>query len=264
VSAGDPGAIARGRIEVTAPSPRRNEKPLISGKQWNMIESEDDMEGHYLLLVDLKKSTRLTRGAAERVFGQLEGRLVELNRTLDPPPVLGLTISYGDEVAGLFDSPIHLYNIVDQVRDWLYPEAGIRFVAARGAIGRLSEDIRQVGGEVFKRADEAIRAIKRDRRFCRWLIGGATVNTTLDALTEISNAVLEDMTEYQREVYRQLAAGLNQTDIAALLSKHRQSVSDAVKRGHAESVLEARAAINGLLAEVSSMENDRISRDNER
>lgn len=222
------------------------------------------MEDHYLLLVDLKKSTRLAPGAAERVFGQLEGRLVELNRKLDPPPVLGLTISYGDEIAGLFDTPVHLYDIVDQVRDWLHPEAGIRFVAARGAIGRLSEDIRQVGGEVFKRADAAIRAIKRDRRFCRWLIGGATVNTTLDALTEISNAVLEDMTDYQREVYRELAAGRSQTDIAALLSKHRQSVSDAAKRGHAESVLEARAAINGLLAEVSSMENDRISRDNER
>lgn len=229
-----------------------------------MIESEDGVEDHYLLLVDLKRSTRLTRGAAERVFGRLEARLVDLNRSLEPPPVLGLTISYGDEIAGLFDTPVHLYTIVDQIRDWLHPDAGIRFVAARGAIGRLSEDIRQVGGEVFKRADGAIRAIKKQRRFCRWLIGGAAGNTTLDALTEISNAVLEDMTAYQREVYRLLAGGLNQAEIAAQMGKHPQSVSDAVRRGHAELVLEARGAIDGLLAGMQSMEDNRLQRNNPR
>ncbi|PWB68444.1 MAG: hypothetical protein C3F15_16330, partial [Holophagae bacterium] len=63
------------------------------------------MNDHYLLLVDVKRSTDLTPRVAERVFGTLEERLADLSRRLDPAPVLGLSISYGDEVAGLFDTP---------------------------------------------------------------------------------------------------------------------------------------------------------------
>ncbi|HOC42290.1 MAG TPA: hypothetical protein PKJ99_04645 [Thermoanaerobaculales bacterium] len=218
----------------------------------------------FLLLVDVKGSTGLTPRVAERVFGTLEERLAGLSRRLDPAPVLGLSISYGDEVAGLFDTPVHLYSVVDQVRDWLHPEAAIRFVAARGSIGRFSHDIRQVGGEVFKRADDAVRAIKKERRFCRWLIGDATTNAALDALTEMSNAVLEDMTVYQREVYRLLASGLSQAEIAGRMRKHRQSVSDAVRRGHAELVLEAAAAIGGLLHAIPSMRSDGFQKLNEK
>ncbi len=214
------------------------------------------MPDRYLLLVDLKGSTQLAPKVAERLFGRLEKRLPALNRRLDPAPVLGLSISYGDEVAGLFDTPAHLYSVVDQIRGWLHPEVAIRFVAAHGSIGRFSQDIRQVGGEVFKRADDAVRAIKKERRFCRWLIGDGTTNAALDALTEISNAVLEDMTAYQREVYRLLASGLSQAEIAGRMGKHRQSVSDAVRRGHAELVLEAADAIGSLLAAIPSMRID--------
>lgn len=222
------------------------------------------MNDHYLLLVDVKRSTDLTPRVAERVFGTLEERLADLSRRLDPAPVLGLSISYGDEVAGLFDTPAYLYSVVDQIRDWLHPEVAIRFVAAHGSIGRLSQDIRQVGGEVFKRADDAVRAIKKERRFCRWLIGDGTTNAALDALTEISNAVLEDMTVYQREVYRLLASGLSQTEIAGRMGKHRQSVSDAVRRGHAELVLEASDAIGRLLDAIPSMKIDGFPRLNEK
>jgi DNA-binding CsgD family transcriptional regulator len=211
----------------------------------------DTVSHRYLLLVDLKDSTRLAPDAADRLFVRLEERLAELNRHLDPAPVLGLTISYGDEVAGLFDTPVHLYDIAQQIRDWLRPEVGIRFVAVRGPIGRYSADIRQVGGEVFKRADGAIRAIKRSRRVCRWLIGSPNVDTTLDSLTEMSNAVLEGMTDYQREVYGLLAGGLSQTEAAARLGKYPQSVSDAVRRGRADLVLEATKASTDCLQRSS-------------
>ncbi len=166
----------------------------------------DAVSHHYLLLVDLKDSTRLAPDAADRLFVRLEERLAELNRHLDPAPVLGLTISYGDEVAGLFDTPVHLYDIAQQIRDWLHPEVGIRFVAVRGPIGRYSADIRQVGGEVFKRADGAIRAIKKKPPLLQVVDREPHVDTALDSLTEMSNAVLEGMTDYQREVYGLLAA----------------------------------------------------------
>jgi hypothetical protein len=40
------------------------------------------------------------------------------------------------------------------------------------------------------------------------------------------------------------------------MGKHRQSVSDAVRRGHAELVLEAADAIGSLLAAIPSMRID--------
>jgi DNA-binding CsgD family transcriptional regulator len=222
----------------------------------------DTSHNRYLLLIDLRESTKLAPEVASQVLARLEQRLAGLNSDVDPAPVLGLSLSYGDEVAGLFDRPQSLYGVVDQVRDALWPEVTVRFVAAYGAIGRASDDIRQVGGEVFKRANEAIQKLKKRRRFCSWLMGDPILDAALDSLTEMGNALLEDMTEYQREVYRLLAANLSQKQIAEKLGKHKQSVSEASSRGRAELVLEARNSIHGLVAADWSMGNRGLSKDN--
>jgi hypothetical protein len=48
------------------------------------------------------------------------------------------------------------------------------------------------------------------------------------------------------------------------MGKHRQSVSDAVRRGHAELVLEASDAIGRLLDAIPSMKIDGFPRLNEK
>lgn len=224
----------------------------------------DLTRNYFLLLVDLRESTKLAPTLATPLLTMLDERLVHLNAELEPAPVLGLSLSYGDEVAGLFDGPRSLYEVVDEIRDWLWPHVKLRFVAARGTIGRASSDIRQVGGEVFRRANDAILQLKKRRRFSAWLMGDPALDAALDSLTEMSNALLEDMTDYQREVYRLLAAGLSQKQIAARLGKHKQSVSDALSRGHAELVLEARGSISRLLAAGWSMENRELTKDNQK
>jgi DNA-binding CsgD family transcriptional regulator len=208
----------------------------------------DVLQSYYLLLIDLKESTKLAPQVASLQFARLEERLGYLNAILDPGPVLGLSLSYGDEVAGLFDSPHSLYQAVDEVRDSLWPDLTVRFVATWGFVGRESDDIRQVGGEIFKRASEAILHLKKRRRFCAWLMGNPTLDAALDSLSEMSNSLLDEMTEYQRNVYRLLAGGHAQKEIAARMQKLPQSVSDAIKRGRADLVLEAKEAIAGLLA----------------
>lgn len=210
----------------------------------------DIRKPYYLLLVDIQRSTLLDPADREKVFGALETEIRRLNETVDPRPVRKLQISYGDEIAGLFDSPGGLYDIADSLRHALYGVTDIRFVACRGQVGVDAEDLREAGGEVFKRANQLMSGsggLKKARRFCRWEIGPDLQNRALTALTEISHRMLNHMTAYQYHVFRLVRSGLSQAEAAVHLGRHRQSVSEAVKRGGAQEVLEAEDSIRALL-----------------
>lgn len=207
----------------------------------------DARADYYLLLIDIRGSTRLAMPKARQLMEKLEVELRRINRTLKPKPVLGLSMSYGDEVAGLFTTPARLFDVLMAVRNVLHPGVGLRFVVTRGKIAVSSKDIRKVGGEVFKKANEAMQRIKKRNRFCCWLLGEPIFDAVLTSLVEMSNALLEDMTQYQREVFILLEQGFAQKIVARKLKKHPQSVSDAVKRSKAGIVLDAHRAIRGLL-----------------
>ncbi len=186
-----------------------------------------------------------------RVFQTLEEELQRINSTITPKPVRNLQISYGDEIAGLFDSPVNLYNVVDAVQQAIFEIGKIRFVAVCGYAGVVTEDIRQIGGEVFKSAGKLMSDLKRSRSFCRWSLGDTLQDRILTSLTEMSNLLLNNMTSYQYKVYCLLKSGASQVEIAAKLLKHQQSVSDAVKRGSAEEVLQAEETIRAVLLSLS-------------
>jgi hypothetical protein len=205
---------------------------------------------YYLLLIDIKQSTRIPAAGRKAAFGRLEQQLAELNNDPDIAPVRGLEISYGDEVAGLFRTPARLYRIIQILRKTLLPEMTFRFIVTHGKIGIVSKDIRRIGGIVFKDADTGIKKLKRQKRFCRWLIADSTTNRVLDSLTELSHEIYSRMTEYQRTVYHQLQTGSTRKKVAENLKKHPQSVSDAVKRGGAEILLDAEQTVNDLLAGI--------------
>lgn len=204
---------------------------------------------YFLLLIDIKKSTKLAEASRKTIFRQLTEKLQELNQRLQPKPLLNLKISYGDEVAGLFEHPAHFHRIVCELREALFPEATFRFVAVKGRIGVPAPDIREIGGEVFKTADEQMKRLKKRDGFCSWQIKDETGNGTLTALSEMSNTLLERMTRYQREVYQLLAQGLSQKDIADKLQKYPQSVSNAVKQGAADQVISANKVLHRLLTQ---------------
>ncbi len=204
---------------------------------------------HFLILLDIKQSSQLLGNKASSLQNRLLTLLEELNRKYKP--LINLQISYGDEIGGIFTDPVPLYEIVDKIRELLYPETHFRFVAVKGKISVHSQDIRQVGGEIFKKADREINQLKKENRFSRWLIGNPALNVALTSLSELSNAMLTDMTEYQYDVYLLLKRELPQKNIARKLQKHTQSVSDAAKRGKAELVIEAGKAIQLLLLETN-------------
>ena len=205
---------------------------------------------YYLLLIDIQGSTSLPAAVRSQVFDVLTQELRRLNETVEPKPVRSLQLSYGDEVAGLFDSPNGFYSIVSSLRDALFGFSRIRFVAVCGYAGVASEDIRQVGGDIFKRAGAMMDELKRSRGFCRWALGSELQDQVLTSLTGMSNLLLENMTSYQYEVYGLLKTGVAQTEISAKLQKHRQSVSDAAKRGGAREVLLAEASIQSVLSKL--------------
>jgi hypothetical protein len=200
---------------------------------------------YYLLLADVRGSTAASSAAA---MERLEATAPQLSVEHSSALVLGLTLSYGDEVAGLFSQPGPLYSIMRQIRDVLLPDLGVRFVVIRGRIGRPSTDIRKVGGEVFKRASTAMEKTKRSGHFCYWDVENATASAILTTLTEMTHAMFLKLSPYQREIYFGLRGGQTQSAIAGALGKYKQSVSEAVGRGNIELLIEAERLINSLLA----------------
>ena len=116
---------------------------------------------YVLFLADVKASTKLKPNVCQGVFDRIGEVIAKLNNELEPPPLLNLSISYGDEIAGLFENPRYAYRVADSLRAAAYPDTKMRFVVVQDKIGIGSEDIRQIGGPVFKQANECIRSLKR-------------------------------------------------------------------------------------------------------
>ncbi len=212
----------------------------------------DVTRDYYLLLIDVRGSTKLAPpDLARRTMNRLEKTLARLNDEMKRDLVIGLSLSYGDEVAALLRRAAHLFDVVAAVRDTLHPDATIRFVAVRGKIGVASDDIRQVGGPVFKQTDDAMVRLKKQRGFCSWLLKDRALDDTLNSLTGMSNALVEEMTDYQRRVYASLGRGMSGKLVAKRLGKYPQSVSDAGKRGRAKLVLAGEATIRRMLSAMN-------------
>lgn len=205
---------------------------------------------YYLLLIDVRGSTKMAPARLGRVMERLGAELPRIHRRFGRDLALGLRVSYGDEVAGLFAAASGLYDAVVAVRDTLHPDARLRFVVVKGRVAVASRDIRKVGGVAFKQADDAMERLKRQRGFARWLVGDPLTDTVLNSLAGMSNTLLEGMTTYQRQVYALLSQGVSRKDAARKLRKYLQSVSTAARTGKADAVLEAEATIRGVLARL--------------
>ncbi len=207
-----------------------------------------DMHCPYVLfLADVQASSKLEPAVCQGVFARIQEVIIELNSELRPPPILNLSISYGDEIAGLFEHARCAYRVADSLREATYPDTAIRFVVVQDKIGKSSEDIRQIGGPVFKQASERILSPKKKNRFCSWDLGRERLDGPLEALVGLSNGLIQRMTDYQRQVWRLLRSGRSQAQIADMFGKHRQSVSRALMEGGGDLVIIAENHIQSLL-----------------
>jgi len=204
---------------------------------------------YYLLLIDIINSTQLSNKQFNRKMDLLEKILNNFNHHLKKDLVIPLSISYGDEIAGLFYTPENIFNVVVEIRKNFYPLTNIRFAVVKGLIARDSSDIRQVGGIIFKKANKAIDVLKKNNRFCSWQFGNLITDKTLDSLCEISEVVLQNMSEYQRNVFELYRTGLTQKQIADKLGKYPQSIWDAIQSSKAHYLIDAEQTVNLILKE---------------
>ena len=207
----------------------------------------DTKTDYYLLLIDVVNSTKLSYEDINIKMDLLENKLISLNKNLKNNLVLPLNLSYGDEIAGLFQTPENVYNVVVEIRKIFYPITSIRYVVVKGSVARISSDIRKIGGMIFKKANKTIEFLKKNNRLCSWQLEDSLINKTLDSLCEISNVILQDMSEYQRNVFELYREGHTQKQIAIILSKHSQSIWDAIQRSKANYIVEAELTINLIL-----------------
>ncbi len=202
----------------------------------------------YLIIGDLRGSTRASARERERLLQKLERTTADLNARLAPKPLRGLAINYGDEIAGIFRTPEPLYEVMSAYRAAIGRDAGIRFVVAYGEVGTMSKDLVKVGGEIYKIANAAMSRLKPTPLFCAWRLPDALESETLSALCNAVDALSRSMTDYQYQVLELMRTGASQTDIAQTLGKFPQSVSDAVKRGRIDEILAAESVIAARLA----------------
>lgn len=207
-------------------------------------------KSYYLLLFDIKDSTKLSSNKAKEKYDHFEKSIMLFNKQLNNDIALPISINYGDEIAGLFTSPRPFYQIVSKFRQIVYPETIIRFVAVKGKVTVASNDMRQVGGTIFKTANNEMSRLKKEERFCWWGIDKEPINESLTALCEVSDLLLNEMSVYQRSVFMLLSEGLNQKEIALKLNKYSQSIWDAIQRSKAEYIIRAENAIVKLLSEL--------------
>lgn len=208
----------------------------------------DNRRDYYLLLADIKGSSDLTAQANTALMARLIPALEAQNDAHSADLAYPLEINYGDEFAGLFSNPRAIYQIVTTIRAALRGLASFRFVVAHGRIGFAGQTIREMGGPVFDTAASALSDLKKKKSFARWIMGQNTTRLSLDALTNGAHSLLQDMTDYQYDVFRLQSAGLKGVEIAKALSKDPRSVSNAKKTGHAKTAIALEQAIHSILA----------------
>lgn len=214
----------------------------------------DNKTDYYLILADIKGSSALNSTRSASVMERLLPELARQNDRLSHDLVYPLEVNYGDEFAGLFSSPRGLYRLISDVRETLRPTATFRFVVAYGRIGYAGGTLPEMGGPVFERAAQALKALKTARKFSDWKLGDPANDAALTAMTNAANTMINDMTDYQYTVYWLEKAGLKGTEIAEKLGKNPRSISNAKKTGHSNDVISLERAVEALLDRTAANE----------
>ena len=171
-----------------------------------------------------------------------------VNERFEAALIAPFEINYGDEFAALFSELAPIQTVIHLVRDSLREFTTFRFVVARGHVNHLEGSVRQMGGPVFKQASQLLETLKTSNRFSAWRVSDQLTDDTLECLTNLSNALIHEMTEYQYEIFTLLMNRLPQIEIAKRLQKYPQSVSRAIHQSHADQVIDAEITLNNYLA----------------
>ena len=207
---------------------------------------------YYLLLADIEDSTSLPPARFRKATEALSAALDSLSEEHASAVALPPRRQYGDEVAGLFTRPDSLYEFVDTIRETLQPIARVRFVVTQGRVGQSAEDVSLVGGNIFKKANDQMSALKAESHRISWHIGTPFEQVVLQSLSTLVEALIGELTEYRTAIWRLFRKDASQKEIADKLRRHPQSISRAIAKGNIRPLIEGEQAIRAVLKRVGA------------
>lgn len=154
----------------------------------------------------------------------------------------------GDEIQGLLSVDADPFDAVLRGTLWAHEGADavprMRWVAVCGEIDPGRGPATRRTGAAFVRARSALDAARRQRDGLICRTSDARADALLDGTAPVLAAMIDAMTDRQREVARlALVDGLRQSDIADRLSVARATVSVSVARGDVRNVGRLLAAV---------------------
>jgi len=207
-------------------------------------------ENIFLLLIDLKGSTDLSEDDSKRLYPLIAGFVDSVNEIFAEHLHIPMKHSYGDEVSGVFRTPLPCYLAAEEFYSIVRDITGFRYCVAEGSLTFPSADMRKVGGTAFKRANMVMesRLKKKKRRFCEWTLDDSSLSATVTSLVNLCYELKQRMTELQWEVYAGLSNDMTITQIAQEKGHNKNSLYQVNSRSASEVIFNAEIQLQRLLS----------------
>lgn len=207
----------------------------------------------FILLMDLKGSTQIHKINPDAVYLLVGKLMADMNREYKKDIEIPLQLNYGDEISGLFNNPLACYRCVNKFYKLLKDVIGFRYCVSEGDISFPSNDMTEIGGTAFKRANRVMDTkLKRKKwRFCEWALEHSVLSQTVTSLANLCFELKEKMTNLQWEVYRGYSEGLEPAKLSEDMQRSVNSIYQLNIRSGGHIIHDSEYQIELLLAEYN-------------
>lgn len=198
-----------------------------------------------------------SRDGSTAATAWLERLCATLDRAYGPKRLAPFEFTQGDELQGLLQPDADPFQAI--LEAILQPHEGpgaaprMRWVAVAGGVDAGHGPATRRTGSAFIRARATLEDARRQRDGLLCWTGDQRADALLDGTAPVLAAMIDAMTDRQREVARlALGQGLRQADIAEQLGVARATVSVSFARGDVRNLGRLLGAVRALWTEGSA------------
>lgn len=165
---------------------------------------------------------------------RLLSAIASVNETYDETVVADFALQKGvDEFGGVLDSPVHVYDIVDELTRRVHPQE-VRFAVAWGEVDVAPDasDVQRMDGPAFHRADELQQSIADTAYRFAMDLDDPPLDTTLADQINLLLLRKADWTDRQHRVVARYDELGSQGAVADELDISQPAVSQALSRAN--------------------------------
>lgn len=185
----------------------------------------------------------------------LVGKLMtDMNSEHEKDIEIPLQLNYGDEISGLFNNPLACYRCVNEFYKLLKDVIGFRYCVSEGDISFPSNDMTEIGGTAFKRANRVMDTkLKRKKwRFCEWVLEDSILSQTITSLANLCFELKEKMTNLQWDVYKGYAEGIEPLQLSEDMQRSVNRIYQLNIRSSGHIIHDSECQIRTLLADYDN------------